>query len=354
MKEAKKILKETNETLNELRESLQSFFEIRIEKSLEKTKQLKMKQFGNYSSLLKDCDEVFLIFEKKKNLIKKISILLEEELEIKNLEILKILRKEIEDLQLYKTNDPSEKDILELMNTTITLMEEILQMEVENNNRQKNVLLSLETVLTIQNGKEIEIFLKKNKHLIPKEKYEEAKSILHQLKHSEEIRLQDYLNDKILNLELKEKPRYLIKNEQEEKKRRDSQGGEDSGDDYDSLKQNGSVITTKEQKPDNIPPVLNTFHKSVIKLLKLINEKKQRLFIVTPIEPFRNEVEKILNSILELLSSHRYGGGGLFSAKPKSILEIVKPMETTLVNDFLQVSFFNIEVEVENNSRIQK
>jgi nucleoid DNA-binding protein len=53
MKEAKKILKETNETLNELRESLQSFFEIRIEKSLEKTRKLKMKQFGNYSTLLR-------------------------------------------------------------------------------------------------------------------------------------------------------------------------------------------------------------------------------------------------------------------------------------------------------------
>jgi hypothetical protein len=290
---------------------------------------------------------VFLIFEKKKNLIKKISILLEEELEIKNLDILKILRKEIEDLQLYKTNDPNEKDILELMNTTITLMEEILQLEVENNNRQQNVLLSLETVLTIQNGKEIEIFLKKNKHLLPKEKYEEAKSILHQLKHSEEIRLQDYLNDKIMNLELKEKPRYLIESN---KRNSGQQGGgydsmkrdsiqedkEDSGDDYDSIKNQQGILDNKETiVKDNIPPVLNSFHKSVIKLLKLINEKKKRLFIVTPIEPFRNDVEKILNSILELLSSHR-SSGGLFS-KPKSILEIVKPMETTLVNDFLQV-----------------
>eukprot|EP01080_Neovahlkampfia_damariscottae_P005179 gene5179-8785_t len=373
LKESKNILREMNELLNELKESNESLFEIRIKNSLNKLN-LKFKNYDNFGNyLLKDSNNLLNIFKKKKELILEISKILQDETEdLKNLKILRNLKNEcFEKLKFYKTDDfENEKDIEELTNTTILLLEEIEQLEIEKYNRQQNLLLNLERILLNENEFEIESFLKKNKHYLPNDIYQSSKLILHNLKHKDEIQLQNYLKETINNLnkkKLNEKndssSNHIdsfndtkLGNSLMEKQNLDEKDNIDDlnpntiiNDDVSSIEfifQNEEEFE-KIKEGETLPTVLNILHKSVIKILKLINdEKKKRLFIVKPIEPFKLYIENILKSLFYLLNSNRMPSN-IFK-KSKSIIEIVKNFEKILVEDFYQLKYVE-EIKNEND-----
>lgn len=361
----KGILRDANNLVTELKQSNDTLNESIIKSTLEKVNYLKEQNYEPILSQIKRSNQILSKMNEKKQIMEELNNLLMEEEDLTILpKLTELKEKAFEDLSIFKTDHPLEKDINDLATSQIQYLEGLNDLEnsikKEEIEKQKKLEIKLEELIFSEKIEELRNFLKEHQKDLTKEKYKYGKDQLFKIENADEIKLQNYLKEKTTELEKSKSnrssyndsssnttPEFKIEETTSKLEKLSVKSHTRTLSATDKKTEKGFETNQRKSNPDIIvknndfPTNMKKFHRSVVDLAKLQVK-------ITLKEDTKEMLEQLIQSIIQLLQNDQNKS---FFSGTKSIIDIFNMLDTNFITKFYKTKGYWITMNLKSNKQ---